>query len=85
MSVLNDVGEEAFAIVKKGDIGDIVGVTGSFFKHVWAIYPSTAGGLHCCQIPASLPEKFHGLTNTEAKIPSAVCGPDHESGNAARL
>jgi lysyl-tRNA synthetase class 2 len=64
----NDVGETDFADFKKGDIGDIVGVTGYVFK--------TRMGeisVHCgCVTLLSkslrpLPEKFHGLTNLELK------------------
>lgn len=65
---LNDVGEEAFADFKKGDIGDIVGISGFVFK--------TRMGevsVHCKQVQLlakslrPLPEKFHGLTSTELK------------------
>lgn len=65
---LNDVGEETFAEFKKYDIGDIIGFTGYVFK--------TRMGevsIHCQNIQLlakslrPLPEKFHGLTNTELK------------------
>jgi len=65
---LNDVGEPAFDDFKKGDIGDIVGVTGHVFK--------TRMGevsIHCSAVDLlakslrPLPEKFHGLTNQELK------------------
>ncbi len=65
---LNDVGEEAFADFKKGDIGDIVGAEGTVFK--------TRMGeisVHCTKIVLlskslrPLPEKYHGLTSTELK------------------
>lgn len=65
---LNDVGETAFADIKKGDIGDIIGVSGFVFK--------TRMGeisVHCKEVRLlskslrPLPEKFHGLTNTELK------------------
>ena len=65
---INDVGEEAFADFRKVDIGDIVGVTGFVFK--------TRMGeisVHCKELQLlakslrPLPEKFHGLTNTELK------------------
>ena len=65
---LNDVGEESFADFKKGDIGDIVGVTGFVFR--------TRMGeisVHCKSLMLlskslrPLPEKFHGLTSTELK------------------
>lgn len=65
---MNDVGEEAFSDFKKGDIGDIVGITGFVFK--------TRMGeisVHCQEIKLlakslrPLPEKYHGLTNQELK------------------
>jgi len=65
---LGDVGEEAFSGVKKGDIGDIIGVTGFVFK--------TRMGeisVHCRTVELlakslrPLPEKYHGLTNQELK------------------
>ena len=65
---LNDVGEEAYTDVKKGDIGDIIGVTGSVFR--------TRMGeisIHCKTVTLlakslrPLPEKYHGLTNQELK------------------
>lgn len=65
---LNDVGEEAFSDFKKGDIGDIVGISGFVFK--------TRMGevsIHCRELSLlakslrPLPEKFHGLTNQEQK------------------
>ncbi len=65
---MNDVGEEAFTEFKKGDIGDIVGISGFVFK--------TRMGeisVHCKELKLltkslrPLPEKFHGLTNQELK------------------
>jgi lysyl-tRNA synthetase class 2 len=65
---MNDVGEEAFSDFKKGDIGDIIGISGFVFK--------TRMGeisVHCKALKLlskslrPLPEKFHGLTNTELK------------------
>jgi lysyl-tRNA synthetase class 2 len=65
---MNDVGEEVFADFKKGDIGDIVGISGFVFK--------TRMGeisIHCKAVKLlakslrPLPEKFHGLTNQELK------------------
>jgi len=65
---LGDVGEDTFSDVKKGDIGDIIGITGSVFK--------TRMGeisIHCKTVKLlskslrPLPEKFHGLTDREIK------------------
>jgi len=64
----SDIGEQAFEDVKKGDIGDIVGITGRVFR--------TRMGeisIHCdsfillAKSLRPLPEKYHGLTNQELK------------------
>jgi len=65
---LNDVGEEAFEGLKKGDIGDIIGVTGHVFRTKMGEI-----SIHCKTVTLlakslrPLPEKFHGLTNQELK------------------
>jgi len=65
---LNDIGEQSFEDIKKGDIGDIIGVEGKVFK--------TRMGeisIHCTSVVLlakslrPLPEKYHGLTNQELK------------------
>jgi len=65
---MNDIGQQAFEDIKKGDIGDIIGVTGKVFK--------TRMGeisIHCDSVVLlakslrPLPEKYHGLTNQELK------------------
>ena len=65
---LNEIGEESFEDVKKGDIGDIIGVTGKVFR--------TRMGeisIHCSSVTLlakslrPLPEKYHGLVNQELK------------------
>ena len=65
---INDIGEETFEEYKKWDIGDIVGVTGMVFRtrrgeisvHVYAIELLSKS-------LRPLPEKFHGLTNTDTR------------------
>ncbi|MGI6012924.1 MAG: lysine--tRNA ligase [Oscillospiraceae bacterium] len=65
---INDLGEEAFNEFKRWDIGDIIGTTGMVFR--------TRRGeisVHCHTITLlaksllPLPEKFHGLTDLEAR------------------
>ena len=65
---VNDLGEDAFDAFKRFDIGDIIGVKGFVFK--------TRRGeisVHCQEITLlakslrPLPEKFHGLTDKEAR------------------
>jgi len=64
----NDIGESSFEDIKKGDIGDIIGVVGNVFR--------TRMGeisIHCKSVVLlakslrPLPEKYHGLTNQELK------------------
>ncbi len=65
---INDLGEENFAKFKKYDIGDIIGAKGTVFR--------TRRGeisIHCTEVALlskslkPLPEKFHGLTNTDIR------------------
>ena len=64
----DDVGEEAFAAFKKGDIGDILGVSGFVFKTKMGEI-----SVHCKEVTLlakslrPLPEKYHGLTDLETK------------------
>ena len=65
---LNDVGEESFSVIKKGDIGDIIGITGYVFKTKMGEI-----SVHCKTVTLlskslrPLPEKYHGLTNQEQR------------------
>ncbi|MGE4484572.1 MAG: lysine--tRNA ligase [Oscillospiraceae bacterium] len=65
---LDDVGKEVFSDFRKVDIGDIIGVAGYIFKTKMGEI-----SVHCKEIKLlakslrPLPEKFHGLTNTELK------------------
>jgi len=65
---LNDVGEETFADFRKFDIGDIIGAEGFVFKTRMgevSVHCRTIKLLSKSLLP--LPEKFHGLTNTELR------------------
>ncbi len=62
------VGEESFATFKKSDVGDIVGISGTLFRTRTdeltieaATFSPLAKGL------SPLPEKWHGLTDVEAR------------------
>ena len=65
---INDIGEETFDEYRKWDIGDIVGISGTVFRtrrgeisvHVYEIELLAKSLL-------PLPEKFHGLTNTDMR------------------
>ena len=64
----DDVGEEAYAAFKQDDIGDIFGVKGLVFKT-----KTGETSVHANEIILltkslkPLPEKFHGLTNTDMR------------------
>ena len=62
------IGEEAYAAFKKMDIGDIVGIKGTVFKT-----KTGETSIHAASVTLLskslqiLPEKFHGLTNTDLR------------------
>lgn len=62
------IGEEAYAAFKKMDIGDIVGIEGTVFKT-----KTGETSIHAASVTLlskslqMLPEKFHGLTNTDLR------------------
>ena len=64
----NDVDEQTFADFRRVDIGDIVGVEGFVFRTKMGEI-----SVHCRSVKLlskslrPLPEKFHGMTNTELK------------------
>ena len=65
---LNDVGDESFQEFKKVDIGDIIGVKGFVFKtRMGEITVHAKEVKLLSKSLRPLPEKFHGLTNTELK------------------
>ncbi len=64
----DDVGEEAYAAFKEMDIGDLVSVTGTVFKTKTgeiSVHTTALTLLAKCLKP--LPEKFHGLTDTDLR------------------
>ncbi|MGN0447649.1 MAG: lysine--tRNA ligase [Acutalibacteraceae bacterium] len=65
---INDIGEEEFAEFKKWDIGDIVEVKGFVFRTrrgEISVHAKAIKLLSKSLLP--LPEKFHGLTNTDTR------------------
>ncbi|MBQ8387968.1 MAG: lysine--tRNA ligase [Clostridia bacterium] len=65
---VNDVGEEVYAGFKKWDIGDIIGVEGFVFRTRMgeiSVHATKIEMLSKSLRP--LPEKFHGLTNTDTR------------------
>ena len=64
----DDVSEQEFADFRKYDIGDIIGVTGFVFKtKTEEISVHVKGVTLLSKSLRPLPEKFHGMTNTELK------------------
>ena len=64
----DSVGEEPYADFKKSDIGDIFGISGIVFKTRTGEISVHADGIILLSKSLSpLPEKFHGLTNTDMR------------------
>ena len=64
----SDLGDEAFALVKKLDVGDIVGIDGELFKTKTG--EITVRVKQCTLLSKALrplPEKFHGLQDVEQR------------------
>lgn len=62
------VGEEAYDLFKKMDIGDFLGLTGTLFKTrtgEWTLQPTCLSLV--CKSVRPLPEKFHGLKDPEKR------------------
>jgi len=64
----DDIGEEAYALFNKADLGDIVGVTGVMFKtNVGELSVKVTNYTPLVKALRPLPEKFHGLTDIEER------------------
>ena len=64
----DSVGEEAYADFKKFDVGDIVGIEGEVFKTKTGEISVHATSITLLSKSLQiLPEKFHGLTNTDIR------------------
>ncbi len=64
----DNIGEESYADFKKYDIGDIIGITGEVFKtKTGEISIHAASVTLLSKSLQILPEKFHGLTNTDMR------------------
>ncbi len=64
----DSIGEEAYKDFKKMDIGDIVGIRGTVFKTKTGETSVHASGLMLLSKSLQvLPEKFHGLTDTDMR------------------
>ena len=66
---IDEMGEEAYARFKKNDIGDIVGAEGEVFKtKTGEISVRTSAVTLLSKSLLPLPEKYHGLTDKEARF-----------------
>lgn len=64
----DDVGEETYAAFKQDDIGDILGVRGTVFRtQSGEISVHAASVQLLCKSLKVLPEKFHGLVDTDLR------------------
>jgi len=62
------VGEEAYGLFNKADLGDIVGITGTVFKtNVGELSVKATEFVPLSKSLRPLPEKFHGLTDIEER------------------
>lgn len=62
------IGDDEYALYKKYDIGDIVGIKGEVFRtHMGEISVKVSEIELLSKSLLPLPEKFHGLTDTEAR------------------
>ena len=62
------VGEEVYEIVKRGDLGDIIGVEGVLMlTDTGELTVKVENYTHLSKALRPLPEKFHGLSDTEER------------------
>lgn len=65
----DEVGDEAYELFKKNDLGDIVGIEGTVMKTDHGDLAVRAKNYtHLSKALRPLPEKFHGLTDTEERF-----------------
>ena len=65
---IDNIGEEAYEIFKKSDIGDIVGIEGTVMRtHMGELSVRATKYEHLVKALRPLPEKFHGLVDTEER------------------
>ena len=62
------IGEDVYVLVKKGDIGDIIGVKGTvFMTNTGECSVKVEEYTHLTKALRPLPEKYHGLTDVEER------------------
>ena len=66
---IDNIGEESYEIFKKSDLGDIVCVTGTVMRtHMGELSVRATRYEHLVKALRPLPEKFHGLVDTEERF-----------------
>ncbi len=66
---LDNVGEEAYAIFDKSDLGDIVGLGGTIMRtHMGELSVRVTSFTHLVKALRPLPDKFHGLVDVEERF-----------------
>ena len=66
---IDNIGEDSYEIFKKSDIGDIVGITGTIMRtHMGELTVRATKYEHLVKALRPLPEKFHGLVDTEERF-----------------
>lgn len=66
---IDNIGEDSYEIFKKSDIGDIVGITGTIMRtHMGELSIRATKYEHLVKALRPLPEKFHGLVDTEERF-----------------
>lgn len=65
----DDVGEQSYELFEKADLGDIVGVSGILMRtNMGELSIHVDNYTHLVKALRPLPEKFHGLTDTEERF-----------------
>ena len=66
---VNSVGEENYELYKDSDMGDIIGIEGYVFRtNTGEVSVHATKYIHLVKALRPLPEKFHGLTDTEERF-----------------
>ncbi len=66
---LGELGEENYELYKDADLGDIVGIEGTAYKtNTGEMTVKASKYIHLTKALRPLPEKFHGLTDTEERF-----------------
>lgn len=66
---IDNIGEDSYEIFKKSDLGDIVGITGTVMRtHMGELSVRATKYEHLVKALRPLPEKFHGLVDTEERF-----------------